>query len=211
MSIIQVIFAMISVFVVFLQCSRTEKLWNASLPGTCWDPSVFNNYSYWMRFPKKLSVCIMMGLTLFSAVVTVIKATYLHLLTDKTDPLWNVVPLVNWGLIEQNVVIVAACIPTLRPFFRKAFQYKDPSSGSGSRSGFGFQLTSNPKSVSCKHLPSTSELPLNEQEAYDVESSDNRKGIWRTREVQVEREAEDGDEGNVFGKYKNGARVSRAV
>ena len=110
MSIVQVIFAMVSVFIVFLQCSPTEKLWNTSLPGTCWDPSVFNNYSYWvsayttltdivlaimpisafwnlqMRFPKKLSVCIMMGLTLLSAIVTLVKATYLHLFTDKTDP-----------------------------------------------------------------------------------------------------------------------------
>lgn len=33
--------------------------------------------------------------------------------------MWNVVPLVIWSLIEQNVVIVAACIPTLRPMFSK--------------------------------------------------------------------------------------------
>ncbi|OJJ88711.1 uncharacterized protein ASPGLDRAFT_42285 [Aspergillus glaucus CBS 516.65] len=238
MSTVQVIFAIVSVFVVFLQCSPTDKLWNASLPGTCWDPSVFNDYSYWvsayttmtdivlaimpisafwnlqMRFPKKLSVCIMMGLTLLSAIVTIVKATYLHLFTDKTDPLWNVVPLVNWGLIEQNVVIVAACIPTLRPFFRKTFQSKDAStsSGSGSRSGFGFQLTSNPKPVGCKHLPSVSELPLNEQEAYDVENNGDHRAIWRTKEVKVESETEDGDEGSIFGKYtRDGTRVSRAV
>lgn len=28
----------------------------------------------------------MMGLTLLSAIVTLVKATYLHLFTDKTDP-----------------------------------------------------------------------------------------------------------------------------
>lgn len=43
-------------------------------------------------------------------------------------------PLVIWGLIEQNVVIVAACIPTLRPFFHKV--WKGEKSGSGSGSGF---------------------------------------------------------------------------
>lgn len=106
----QVVFAIISVLVVFLQCSPTQKLWNTSLSGSCWDPAVFNDYSYWvsayttvtdivlavmpisvfwnlqMPFSKKLSVCVMMGLTLLSAIVTIVKATYLHLFTDKTDP-----------------------------------------------------------------------------------------------------------------------------
>ncbi|PLB54861.1 hypothetical protein P170DRAFT_323097, partial [Aspergillus steynii IBT 23096] len=158
MSILQVIFAMISVFVVFLQCSPTQKLWNHSVEGRCWDPSVFDDFSYWvsayttltdivlavvpigafwklqMPFSKKLTVCVMMGLTLLSAIVTIVKATYLHLFTDKVDPLWNVVPLVLWGLIEQNVVIVAACVPTLRPFFRRVFRSKDLSA-SGTSTG----------------------------------------------------------------------------
>lgn len=101
---------MISVIIVFVQCSPTEKLWDASIEGTCWDPAVFDDFNYWvsayttmtdiilaivpigafwnlqMRFSKKLSVCIMMGLTLLSAVVTIVKATYLHLFTDKVDP-----------------------------------------------------------------------------------------------------------------------------
>ncbi|RMJ28491.1 hypothetical protein PHISP_00618 [Aspergillus sp. HF37] len=110
MSIVQVVFALLNVVIVFVQCSPTKKLWNPSSPGTCWDPAVFNDFSYWvsayttmtdiilavvpirvfwtlqMPLSKKISVCVMMGLTLLSAIVTVVKATYLHLFTDKSDP-----------------------------------------------------------------------------------------------------------------------------
>jgi hypothetical protein len=103
MVILQVTFAMVSIFIIFLQ-------WNPSIPGKCWNSDVFNDYSYWvsayttftdivlavvpisvfwklqMPFSTKLGVCIMMGLTLVSAIVTIIKATYLHLFTDRTDP-----------------------------------------------------------------------------------------------------------------------------
>lgn len=108
--ILQVVLALVSVFVVFLQCKPTQRLWNPSVEGTCWNPDVFNDFSYWvsayttmtdivlavipiaafwklqMKFSTKLGVCIMMGLTLLSAVVTIIKATFLHLFTDRTDP-----------------------------------------------------------------------------------------------------------------------------
>lgn len=110
LSIVQVLFALISIVIVFLQCKPTQKLWNPTLPGSCWDPAVFDDFQYWvsayttvtdiilaavpisvfwslqMAYSKKVIVCIMMGLTLLSAVVTVVKATYLHLFTDKVDP-----------------------------------------------------------------------------------------------------------------------------
>ncbi|KAK8053206.1 hypothetical protein PG996_012507 [Apiospora saccharicola] len=159
MVVLQVVLALISVVIVFKQCTPTAKVWNKQLPGTCWSPDVLNDFSYFlsayttltdivlavvpistfwrlkMRTNTKLGVCIMMGLTLLSAVVTVVKATYLSLFNDQTDPLYDVAPLVIWGLIEQNVVIVAACIPTLRPFFHKVWKGEKSGSGSGSGSG----------------------------------------------------------------------------
>ncbi|KAK8070077.1 hypothetical protein PG994_006693 [Apiospora phragmitis] len=156
MVIVQVVLALISVIIVFKQCTPTEKVWNKQLPGSCWSPDVLNDFSYFlsayttltdivlaivpittfwklqMRTNTKVGVCIMMGLTLLSAIVTVVKATYLSLFNDQTDPLFDVVPLVIWGLIEQNVVIVAACIPTLRPFFHKVWNGEKSSGASGS-------------------------------------------------------------------------------
>lgn len=102
--------------------------------------------------------------------------------------------------IEQNVVIIAACISSLRPFFRKTFKSKNPSSGgtgnSHSRSGFIAQH------IAGKRPPSVSEFPLHErqQSGDDVESDEGRQdsrqdsqqgsqqGIWRTRVVKVERD-----------------------
>ncbi|GLI82140.1 hypothetical protein PoHVEF18_010541 [Penicillium ochrochloron] len=110
MVILQVMIAMISVFLVFFQCNPTAMLWNPTLNGKCWSPDIFNGFSYWvsayttftdivlavvpimafwklhMRTSTKISVCIMMGLTMLSAIVTIVKATYLHLFTDHTDP-----------------------------------------------------------------------------------------------------------------------------
>lgn len=107
---LQIIFAAISVLIVFLQCRPTEKLWNTSVEGKCLNPNVLNDFSYWlsayttmtdivlavvpitafwklqMKFWTKLGLCIMMGLTLLSAIVTMTKATYLHLFTDHVDP-----------------------------------------------------------------------------------------------------------------------------
>lgn len=110
MVILQVLCAMISVFLVFFQCNPTAMLWNPTLDGKCWSPDIFNGFSYWvsayttltdivlavvpimafwklhMRTSTKISVCIMMGLTMLSAIVTIVKATYLHLFTDHSDP-----------------------------------------------------------------------------------------------------------------------------
>jgi len=222
MVILQVIFALISVVLIFLQCKPTEKLWNHSVEGKCWDPAIFDDFSYWvsaftaftdfalavvpisvfwklqMRFSTKLGVCIMMGLTLLSAVVTIVKATYLHLFTDQTDPLWNVAPLVIWGLVEQNVVIVAACIPTLRPFFYKTFGLsKSSRSKSRTKSGSGYKLSSNPIHSSPLRLHSNPGDETKDKDEY-AQSSSSQRGIWRTREVTVESDEERDLEGSKF-------------
>lgn len=105
---------------------------------------------------------------------------------------YNVVTLVQWGLIEQNVVLIAASIPTLRPFFHKAsFRSKNiPSSDhSHKKSGSSFKLSS----MKNRGPPSSDwELALAEETKYetkskamDVESASSQQGIWRTREVNV--------------------------
>jgi hypothetical protein len=111
MSIMQVIFALISVFLIFLQCKSTHALWDHTITGDCWPQSVFYDFTYFvgayttvtgiilavvpisvfwklqMRRSSKTAVCVMMGLTLLSAVVMVVKTTYMPLLTDQVDPL----------------------------------------------------------------------------------------------------------------------------
>ncbi|KAL4757607.1 uncharacterized protein BDW70DRAFT_171151 [Aspergillus foveolatus] len=208
MSIMQIVFAMVSIFLAFLQCKPTAALWDHTIAdATCWNQAAFYVFSYWvsayttmantilalvpitvfwklqMRQSTKIGVCIMMGLTLLSTIVTIIKATYLPLFTDVEDPLYNVTPLVIWGLIEPNVVIVAACIPTLRPFFRRAFE----SRGSADRTTSlrsGIKLTSTSRSK--RHMTA---MWRGRQES-GGRSHSSQQGIWQTREVIVESEEE---------------------
>jgi hypothetical protein len=110
MTILQVIFAMITVVLAFAQCQPTQKLWEKTLPGSCWDPRILNNFSYWlcayttltdavlaivpiaafwdlqMKRSTKIGLSVLMGMTMLSAVVTIIKGTYLYLFTDMDDP-----------------------------------------------------------------------------------------------------------------------------
>lgn len=110
MTVLQIIFAMITVVLAFAQCNPTQKLWEKTMPGTCWSPNVLNYFSYWlcayttltdvvlavvpvaafwklqMKRSTKIGLCILMSMTMLSAIVTIIKGTYLHLFTDTLDP-----------------------------------------------------------------------------------------------------------------------------
>ncbi|KAH7163912.1 hypothetical protein DER46DRAFT_661049 [Fusarium sp. MPI-SDFR-AT-0072] len=94
----------------------------------------------------------MLGLTFLSAIFTIIKATYLDTFNDRTDPLYNVVTLIIWGLIEQNIVIMAASVPTLRPLLR-LIKDKHPM-----RSAVGYIKSGS--GTDPKHNASISEIPI---------------------------------------------------
>jgi hypothetical protein len=120
MAILQVVFAMITISLAFAQCRPTRKLWEKTLPGSCWSPNVLNYFSYWLcayttltdvilavvpirafwslQMPRstKIGLCVMMSMTMLSAIVTIIKGTYLNLFTDTTDPRENVLVLELW-------------------------------------------------------------------------------------------------------------------
>jgi hypothetical protein len=110
MAILQVVFAMITIALAFGQCQPTNKLWEKTLPGSCWNSNVLNYFSYWLcayttltdvilavvpgrafwnlQMPRstKAGLIVMMSMTMLSAIVTIIKGTYLPLFTDTTDP-----------------------------------------------------------------------------------------------------------------------------
>ncbi|RGP67534.1 hypothetical protein FLONG3_8460 [Fusarium longipes] len=173
---VQILLASISIIIIFAQCRPTKMLWDQSAKGECWSPDVFNHSSYvvssftvltdfvlavvpihafcklQLKRQEKLEITFMLGLTFLSAVFTIIKATYLSTFNDRTDPLYNVVTLIIWGLVEQNVVIMAASVPTLRPLIRLVKEKHPMRSAVGYiKSGSGIDL---------KHNESISEVPL---------------------------------------------------
>ena len=137
MTVLQIALAMITVILAFVQCTPTKKLCEKNIPGTCWSPNVLNRFSYWfcayttltdfvlaiipvaafwklqMKRSTKIGMCILISMRMLSAVVTIVKGSYLHLFTETDDPckcakghgtvtliiaVYNPVPLVLWGL-----------------------------------------------------------------------------------------------------------------
>lgn len=70
-----------------------------------------------MRIRLKLCLGLLLGLSIFAAVACIIKTVNIRVLGQSGDFSYDVVPFVIWYMVENNVVIVAASIPTIRPLF----------------------------------------------------------------------------------------------
>ncbi|KAI9751445.1 MAG: hypothetical protein M4579_006055 [Chaenotheca gracillima] len=125
----------------FVQCLPASSLWDpvAAEGAKCWDPNVLTNFTiftgaysafcdlylaifpitiFWnlqMNMRTKVGLCVVMGLGIVASVCSIIKTTKLKGLGAHSDFTWETVYLVTWTIIEANVIIIAACIPTLRP------------------------------------------------------------------------------------------------
>ncbi|KAL8648162.1 MAG: hypothetical protein Q9226_006111 [Calogaya cf. arnoldii] len=142
--------ALFVVIFLFAQCQPVQTLWTPSMikdgTGHCWDPIPNNNFdiavaSYyaWLDFVlalmpasfiwklqmatrKKLALCSLLGLGVFAGICATIKTANLRTTTHKEDMTWKLPAYMLWNALEVNIIIVAACIPTLRPLFLVVFQ-----------------------------------------------------------------------------------------
>ncbi|KAI5921321.1 hypothetical protein F4810DRAFT_712571 [Camillea tinctor] len=139
--VLQSIIAAISCILLFTQCTPTEYLWNSTIPATCFPAGTISKYSYFvgsftafteivlgivpiaafwnLRLPTKTKVglCFLMCCTIFAAICSIIKTTKLDELSNLEDFTYGSVDLIIWAIVEANVIIIAACMPSLRPFF----------------------------------------------------------------------------------------------
>ncbi|KAF1947987.1 hypothetical protein EJ02DRAFT_429732 [Clathrospora elynae] len=190
MAILQVIFAMITIVISFAQCRPTQKLWEKNLAGFCWNPSVLNYFSYWLcayttltdvvraivpacafrklQMPRstKIGLVVMMSMTMLSAIVTVVK-----------------------GTVEQNIVIMAACIPTMRPFFNRAWKRGLVSTNSNSHSRSGSRdLFSSASRTGHRRVSSVLGFAMDDvydKAGDDAALQDSHQGIVRTVKVSI--------------------------
>ncbi|KAF7856285.1 hypothetical protein EAF04_009813 [Stromatinia cepivora] len=103
-----------------------------------------------VQIKRKEKLTISFGLTLgvFAGICGVVRATELGGLASRTDYTYDTVPLVLWGSSELLVAIVCACIPVLRPLYKRSCgqtKQSDERSGpnrSGSKLGRGYALSS---------------------------------------------------------------------
>ncbi|KAI0886761.1 uncharacterized protein GGS22DRAFT_117261 [Annulohypoxylon maeteangense] len=131
------------VIVTFAQCTPVTFLWGrvgTGTSGTCWDPTVQQYYGYFQGsfsawsdlvlafFPTilirnlqiplktKLGIIILMSMGVIAGAAAVVKTVELRNLATP-DFTWDAVPLVYWFLAENWIIIICACVPTVKPLF----------------------------------------------------------------------------------------------
>ncbi|KAF7595528.1 hypothetical protein BBP40_005563 [Aspergillus hancockii] len=129
------------VYTIYGQCTPTARLWDTGVDGSCWDPSVQRNYAFFqgsssafsdlvlaiyplttiagLQMARKVKVglgCVL-SLGIIAMIAAIIKTINLASLSSRADYSWDTVDLAIWIAIEQYLIIVAACIPTLTPLF----------------------------------------------------------------------------------------------
>ena len=129
----------ICVAFIFGQCSPARKLWEPSIKGSCLKPyvqqdvgffqssfSAFSDfllalfplviiYNLQMKLAVKVGLGCAMSLGLVATGAAIVKTIQLEDLTARNDYTYDTVNLVLWFSTEMYTVIIAACVPTLRP------------------------------------------------------------------------------------------------
>ncbi|ESZ95457.1 integral membrane protein [Sclerotinia borealis F-4128] len=150
-SIFLIMFGALNCIFLFAQCSPPRAIWEFDLTHTCWKSSVLVNYSifvgsysgfldlafaifpvtlFWnlqMKLKRKIVLCVVMGLGVIASICAFIKVSKLKLIA-KEDPTWSPLNLFVWAGVEINVIIICACVPTLRPLIDAIFNKPWPTS-----------------------------------------------------------------------------------
>lgn len=163
------LFCSITIILTFVQCKPVEALWNPALvpagKAVCWpsyrqtDFSLFTGswlafidlslaiipisiiWNLQLNWHKKLGLSALMGMGVFACICAAIKTSKLTELNARADITFITVDLWIWNANESNVVILAACMPTLRPLFLVLFRrpgsenYRAKSYGRSSHAG----------------------------------------------------------------------------
>ncbi|KAL1968078.1 hypothetical protein VTN77DRAFT_2208 [Rasamsonia byssochlamydoides] len=138
------LFSIASSIVLLTQCQPVAALWNPALrmTGHCLDPSVNTDVALaqsvffcladvvfaifplsflWnlkMNRRTKSALGFVLSLGLIAAAFGIVRCVVLQELSSRADILFSTVDLAIWSFLEQNVTIIAACIPVLYTVFR---------------------------------------------------------------------------------------------
>ncbi|EDU43709.1 conserved hypothetical protein [Pyrenophora tritici-repentis Pt-1C-BFP] len=137
------VYQVVVIIVVFTQCTPLYKMWDFfnKVEGTCIDSNVFYHVTsifhiimdLWiiglpvkliMSIPRppreKIALYIIFGLGIVSLLASVLRLQSLRVLTLSNDPFYDSLPINTWSMVEVNIGILCASIPTLKPLVSKA-------------------------------------------------------------------------------------------
>ncbi|KAG6368247.1 hypothetical protein INS49_002448 [Diaporthe citri] len=177
-----------------VQCTDIRILWDYSTKATCWAPSTLLALSYtnfslniitdlifaiFIPVPMlwninvtrrtRISLFGVLGLGCFACACAITRITYLSTYGKYGDWLWDSQYLTTWSVLEMNVGIIAASLPSLRPLFKK-FLGSYYAGGSLGRSKKNWQ------SLSGRNTDKRSSAyarPMGIEEVFDDSSSQN--------------------------------------
>ncbi|KAF2497861.1 hypothetical protein BU16DRAFT_427871, partial [Lophium mytilinum] len=140
---IQLVSTTAFMFVVLLQCRPLSGMWAPRASDNCWGPlptqialyvngavSIITDFIFTflpltfiskMNLPLRQKVVLgaLMGMGLFATAAGIVKLTLVKTYTNGGDTLYKMVDLYMWGYLEQEMSIIALCVPCLKALFEK--------------------------------------------------------------------------------------------
>ncbi|KAI0124083.1 hypothetical protein BJ170DRAFT_735810 [Xylariales sp. AK1849] len=141
------IFLMAYTFMCFvtllLQCHNISIVWDSHVKSTCWSRRTILGLSYanatvniltdmffalipipmlWnvqINLRTKASLICILGMGVFACIAAIIKSAYTSNYGKTGDFLWDSANLTIWVATETNTGIIAACLPCLKPLFKR--------------------------------------------------------------------------------------------
>ncbi|KAL8852448.1 MAG: hypothetical protein Q9221_002678 [Calogaya cf. arnoldii] len=232
--------AIITVALFYAQCSPVRAVWDKGLVkagmATCWDPVPLSTWNqviagYWafldfalaiipvdiiwklqLSTRKKVGLSLLLSAGIFAGICAAVKTSKIPItVSGQIDITWMTIELLMWGGIEMNVIIIAACIPTLRPLILvllgrpSGSQYRN---GASSRKSYSQHL--GPNGSTLPRNPASGNSATNSNRAFDstteLRALNGDKSGTNTvvvdREVRVEsgETTRDGDENTNKGR-----------
>ena len=81
-----------------------------------------------LRIPRppreKLALFVIFGLGIISTIASIIRLQSLRVFTLSNDPFYDSLPINTWSMVEVNIGILCASIPTLKPLVSKAQRHR---------------------------------------------------------------------------------------
>lgn len=126
-----------------LQCKNLAILWDNRVVTTCWAQSTLQGLSYanstvnivtdiffallpipmlWkvkINAKTKASLICVLGLGIFACAAAIVKAAFISNYGKTGDFLWDSANLTIWIATETNTGIIAACLPCIKPMFKR--------------------------------------------------------------------------------------------
>jgi hypothetical protein len=144
----------------FLMCRPLAALWDPATPNVrCWTPiateasvctsavlGILTDVTFATlpitfirhlnrRLWERALICCLMGLGIFASIASIVRTTLIPYYGKKGDDLWDAVDITLWSTLEQQIGLIAACVPPLKRPFETLLRHYGVLSATGSSSG----------------------------------------------------------------------------